>query len=298
MITHAMHDWMWGRFGGRVLRRTVPGGRVCGLGLLLLWAALQAIPSGPAQAGDDYLYTLRPGDNPWNLSERLLIDMSYWPRLVAHNRIADDRRLPPGSTLRIPRAWLKLRSASVQLGALTGEVELDQGQGWLSATPGTALQRGARLRTGEQGSAALQLSDGARVLLRGGSEIRLVEADTADNGALLLRIELLHGRLENAVHPLRATGGRFEIVTPSAVTAVRGTEFRISADDQTTRSEVLDGTVELTNPHGNVTLEAATGSLAARNEAPRRPRPLLQAPALQGLPTRWEQPELVLQWPP
>jgi hypothetical protein len=249
-------------------------------------------------AADDYLYTLQAGDNPWNLSERLLVDMSYWPRLVAHNRIIDDRRLPPGSTLRIPRAWLKLRSASVQLGALTGEVEFDQGQGWIAAQSGSPLAPGTRLRTGDQGSAALRLADGAQVLMRGASEIRLIEADTAGNGALLLRIELLRGRLENAVHPLRATGGRFEIVTPSAITAVRGTEFRISADAQTTRSEVLDGAVLFGNRLGNVTLGAATGSLAARDEAPRRPQALLPPPTLQGIPAHWEQAELALQWPP
>lgn len=273
------------------------GGRPLPAWLLLMVMHLTA--GATAQAADDYLYTVQTGDNPWNLSERFLLDMSYWPRLVAHNHITDDRRLPPGSTLRIPRRWLRLSSSTVQIGALTGEVQVDhgQGQGWQAATAGTRLSAGARLKTEAQASAALQLSDGSQVLVRGDTELRLAQAGTVGNGALMLRIELQRGRLENAVHPLRASGGRFEIQTPSAITAVRGTDFRIAADAHSTRSEVLDGAVELGNPRGKVRLERATGSVATVQAPPQRPRPLLGAPRLGGIPTRWEQAAATLTWP-
>lgn len=273
------------------------------LSLLLLCGAATATATATAAAAEagalasDFVYTLQPGDNPWNLSERYLIDMSYWPKLVAHNRIADDRRLPPGTQLRIPQAWLRLRSSLVQAEAVGDGVEWNSGEGWQPLRRGTQLQAGHRLRSNHLGSATLLLADGSRLLLLNHSELRLVTAERQTSGALHLRIELLRGRLENAVHPLREHGGRFEILTPSAVTAVRGTEFRVSSDTLgVTRTEVLDGAVELGNSAGQVNLHAGTGSLARAGHAPQPPRALLAAPDLTQLATRWEQSTFDLRW--
>lgn len=265
-------------------------------GLLALALLAEA---APARASDDYLHTLQPGDNPWSLSERFLLDMSYWPKLVAHNRIVDDRRLPPGSTLRIPRAWLRLRASAVQLGAFTGEVQVDlgDGQGWRSPAAGQHLAAGSRLRTPGGASAALMLADGSRVLVLPDSELHLREAAEVGAGALTLRIELLRGRLENAVHPMRANGSRFEIQTPSAVTAVRGTEFRIAADAHSTRSEVLDGAVSFGNARGRVELVPGTGSWVQQGKPPQAPRRLLPPPSLAGLPEHWQESRPRLAWP-
>lgn len=265
-------------------------------GLIALLLLTEGVP---ARAADDYLYTLQPGDNPWNLSERFLRDMSYWPRLVAHNRITDDRRLPPGSTLRIPRDWLRLRASAVQLAALSGAVQVDlgDGQGWRDAAVGLRLAAGSRLRTAGDASAALQLADGSRVLVRPDSELHLREAAEVGAGALSLRVELLRGRLENAVHPMRASGSRFEIQTPSAVTAVRGTEFRIATDGPSTRSEVLDGAVAFGNARGQITLPRGTGSLVLGGKPPQPPRRLLPPPRLSGLPGHWQEAQPRLAWP-
>lgn len=261
--------------------------------------AAAAVTAAAAPASDDYLYVLRAGDNPWNLSERLLVDMSWWPRLVAYNHIVDDRRLPPGTTLRIPAAWLKLRSTTVQLAAVSGDVQVDSGQGrsWQRAESGKPLPTGARLKTGDQSSAALTLADGSRILMLADSELRLADSGETGFGALMIRIELLRGRMENAVHPMRATGGRFEILTPSAVTAVRGTRFRVVAEAAKTRSEVLDGSVQLGNRQGAVTLASGTGSVAARDAAPQPPRPLLPAPDLVHAATGLDAQGALLRWP-
>jgi len=62
----------------------------------------------------DWIYTVRPRDNPWNLTERYLKGLQYWPKLQQLNHITDPctfRRGPsyaslsPGSarSLRWPR---------------------------------------------------------------------------------------------------------------------------------------------------------------------------------------------------
>ncbi|MEO8729444.1 MAG: LysM peptidoglycan-binding domain-containing protein, partial [Rhodoferax sp.] len=58
----------------------------------------------------DFIYTVQPGDHPWNLAERYLKRPSLALALRQRNQIADDHRIPPGTQLRIPKDWLKLES--------------------------------------------------------------------------------------------------------------------------------------------------------------------------------------------
>jgi len=266
---------------------------------VLLAAAVAMLGATPARA-EDYLYTVRPGDNPWNLTERYLRDLRYWPRLLQYNRITDATQIQPGSTLRIPSRWLGMRAAEMRIGQMRGAVHVrddhrgdpsgssDSAAAWRPAQEGQALSVGQRLRTGADGSATLELSGGTVVLMRPDSELKLIRASEprVPDGGTWLSIELLRGGLENVVPRRPAGGTRFEIETPSAVAAVRGTEFRVSATADAARAEVLEGAVAFTAKRGGVTLPAGTGSVAAAGQASQPAVPLLPAPDLADVPAR------------
>jgi hypothetical protein len=61
----------------RLLHRPYPFR--CLLLILARWALLFSIGANAAAA--DFLYIVRPGDKPWNLSERYLKSFDYWPSL-------------------------------------------------------------------------------------------------------------------------------------------------------------------------------------------------------------------------
>lgn len=42
-------------------------------------------------AADEIRYVVRPGDDPWRITERHLRGVTYWPRLVRLNRIKRTR---------------------------------------------------------------------------------------------------------------------------------------------------------------------------------------------------------------
>lgn len=262
-----------------------------------LIGAMLACLSAPARAEDDFHYTVQPGDNAWHITDRYLRQRSHWYDLRRLNRLDGDH-LTPGTVLRIPLAWLRLETPDVRLTTLTGAVMLRQGEGWTPARAGTTLSPGTWLRTPDNGSALLTLTDGTHVLVRPGSEVHLQPLDAArlaralstlrsaaPPAALGVRIDLRRGGLENQVRPQTGTT-RFEVRTPSAVTVVRGTEFRISTDGHTSRAEVAHGRVGFDNPLGSVELDTATGSIADPQRPPAAPVPLLPAPALQALPGR------------
>lgn len=259
-----------------------------GLVLLATSCAVQAA---------DFVYTVQPGDHPWNLAERYLKNPSLAQALRRFNQIPDDHRILPGTQLRIPQEWLKLESTQVTLLAATGDTTLRQnGNPARAAVAGELLHAPLGIRTGPDGSATLQFADDSRVLVRRDSELQLqTSQETLLGKANLVSLSLVRGSVENQVTPRGDSGGRFEIHTPAAIAAVRGTQYRVSVDGQTMRTEVLTGAVNVANRTGQVTAQAAQGTVAQSGRSPVAPIALLPAPRLDGLPDTIER--LPIAWP-
>lgn len=248
---------------------------------LLLGAA------GPGIGGEDFIYVVRPGDSPWNITTRYLKSLEHWPRLQRYNRILAPEAIPTGTQLRIPLDWLRSQARPVRIEDLQGRVEVVHRGVPRALERGMAVAEGSLLRTGADGSLTLRLPDGSRSLLGPDSELRL---DSARQPAIApggqIRMELRSGHVENKVPDKRKSGGRFIIDTPSGVTAVRGTHFRVSEAGQVLRTETLAGEVELRNRAGRSVMKAGTGVSAPAGQPPGAARPLLPAPSLDGLPER------------
>ncbi len=261
---------------------------------LLLTMSLAFCTAG--HAADDFVYNVQSGDHPWNIAQRYLKDTSYATRLVRLNKIINDRTVAPGTELRIPADWLRLQSTRVHLVATQGEAMLVSGSGSRSAQSGDELLPGYRLRTGPKASALLEFDDGSRVMLRQASELRLSRAEQRVlDGGKLVEIELLRGGLENIIMPSQSQANRFEIRSPSAIAAVRGTKFRVNATEDSTWTEVLEGAVEVSNMAGAARANAGFGTVAKRGRAPDPALPLLPAADVSELPQRLEQ--LPINWP-
>jgi hypothetical protein len=263
--------------------------------LILLLSAI----IGRVMAEDTvFLYTVQPGDSAWTITARYLREQGHWQALRQTNRLRGDH-LRPGQVLRIPMPWLRMTTQEARLSVFQGEVMRNNGSGWIPAQANTVLTPGTWLRTPPDGTATLLMQDGTRVLVRPSSELRLMALDrtqlsawVASSGASSptttttpVRIELLRGGLENVVQH-QAGQNRFEVHTPSAVTTVRGTEFRISANETDSRAEVLQGAVRLHNPQGQVELPMGMGSRAVRDTPPMAAVALLQAPEIGAIPDR------------
>lgn len=54
------------------------------------------ILQGSCLLADDWIYTVRPGDNLWNLAEQHLISFKYVKQLQQLNGVQNPYHLPPG----------------------------------------------------------------------------------------------------------------------------------------------------------------------------------------------------------
>lgn len=248
--------------------------------LPLLW-----ISGSNAAEQEEWIYTLVPGDNPWNITERYLDQgMRHWLPLVRHNEVEDPHHMPPGSKLRIPMKWLKVDPATVQVRDVHGGVEYIAAQ-QTSPRPlaaGTVLKTGDRVIVGSNADAILEFADQTRLFLGSGSELELTRVKKfSDSGLADSKVDLRSGRTENKV---RSKNTRFQIKTPSANTAVRGTDFRVAVDQHNptvSRVEVLSGTVGVTGGGGEKKIKAGYGTAVAEGEAPAAPVKLLPSPGIQ-----------------
>ncbi|WP_269629777.1 FecR family protein [Pelomonas sp. BJYL3] len=129
-------------------------------------------------------------------------------------------------------ACLWAAAASAQgAGPMIGEVLVLKGEAWLDGHPlraGDRLQAGATVRTGQPGRLRLRFEDGSVLVLSDATELRLEHWTPSAGGARQARLWLSLGLIGQAVRP--QAGGTWQVRTPSAVTAVRGTEFVVEVD--------------------------------------------------------------------
>ena len=245
--------------------------------------------AAPPASAQEWLYTVRPGDNLWNITADYLTRMDYWPRLQALNQVADPERLPPGMKLRIPVAWLKRLPASAQVTHVQG-----QARATLAATGqtipvslGLFVQSGDEVHTGSDGNVTLEFGDGSQLLLQADSALRLDALNAYGRTRFAdTRLRLQEGRVENRVVAPRGARTRFEIWTPAAASAVRGTHYRLGMDSATeiARTEVLEGVVEVQGARKTRTVTKGFGTLTETGKPPALVVPLLAPPDVADLP--------------
>lgn len=125
--------------------------------------------------------------------------------------------------------------------AVSGEAQRVDGK---ALAVGDKLEVGTTLRTGSTGRVRLKFTDGSVLVLADRSQLR-IEAFSAPAGQSRAAEFLLEtGLIGQRVTP--SAGGSWKVRTPTAVTAVRGTEFSVEVgDDHKTAVHVKAGEVDV-----------------------------------------------------
>ncbi|HLO95513.1 MAG TPA: FecR family protein [Burkholderiaceae bacterium] len=136
----------------------------------------------------------------------------------------------------------RAQAAACEVQSLKGSAQWQQGARQGAAQTGMAVPVGMELRTARGARLRLRCPDGSVLVMAEQSRL-LVEHFEAPAGQPRMASFLLKlGLLGQKVAPV--AGGHWQVRTPSAVTAVRGTEFMVEVDArQTTQVHVLSGEV-------------------------------------------------------
>ena len=263
------------------MRQTPPFAGLRSL-LLVAWLVWAVGAKAEEPARDEVIYFARSGDTLIGLAKRMLVPPGDWRKLQALNDIRESRRIPVGSALRIPVAWLRAEPQAASVLAVQGEAVRDG----VRLEPGATLTQGARVSTGPDGFVTILLADGSTLILQPSSRLALARLarypgpDVRDT-----RMELDTGRVDTSARRQRPAD-RFEIRSLVAITAVRGTEFRTGYEGAQSahRTEVLEGAADMAGGGREVLLDSGFGSVSDATGAPSPPKRLLPPPDLGNQP--------------
>ncbi|MCU7882691.1 MAG: FecR domain-containing protein [Candidatus Thiodiazotropha sp. (ex Lucinoma annulata)] len=265
-------------------------------------AILLALLALPVYASE-WIYTVVEGDNLWDFSEKHLDSVLRFDQLRKLNNVKNPRRMQPGSRLRVPMKWIRSNAVPARIAAVKGQVQLVRSDSTKQSalSSGSLIRLGDRIKTGSNSSVAIEFADGTALTLHSYSEIRFDHLSAhGKTGMVDSRLHLIDGRLQTRVRPTVGPGSRFEIHTPSAITAVRGTAYRtaVTMNGEYSHVEVLEGKVQVAGADNRKLIHAGFGTRIAKGEAPTPPRKLLPAPNLKQVAEPIRQLNWQLNWEP
>ena len=206
----------------------------------------------------DVIYQVNRGDTLYSLAGRWLVSHEALYQVARYNRIRNPHQILTAHSLRFPFRLLKTVDTTARVETFSGEVSIIAGGVSASLTMDQAVPEGATIATGRNSFVTLRLADGSGVSVPSQSVVRIDRLRRiVINGALLRQFSVIKGRVRTKVTPMKDPGSSFRVLTPSTVSAVRGTSFRISYDPEAFRSgtEVEEGKV------GTAGQKAASGEL-------------------------------------
>ena len=237
----------------------------------------------------DWIYTVVDGDNLWNLSEQHLDKVTRFEQLRKLNNIENPKRLQPGTRIRVPLAWIRSNPVAAKIISITGSAEIQRARSSTTepAKVGSLMQLGDQLSTEDDSSVAIEFADKSVLSLHENSLVHFDHLSAHGvTGMVDSRLNLLKGRMETKVTPAVGPGSRFEIETPSAISAVRGTVYRALVMDNGDKSniEVLHGKVAVSGANKQLLVNKGYGTQVATGQPPLPPKALLPAPIFEPIP--------------
>ena len=261
------------------------------------------------QAASDSVITVkvRPGDTISYLALKHLqtYDQDILDQIKELNpQIRDLNRIQVGQVVHLPKPGeepaqptapaplvesKKMAAAASRAVAtlVEGEVQMMAGgdNTWIKLSPNAILKGGDKVRVLDNGRLEMVLDNRSVLRLASNTTLELKEVERKPEKETY-RFALSLGKMWTRVTRLLGFGSKYQVDTPTAITAVQGTVYDLQVDsNQQTRVRVHSGNVQVYNPFA--------GDLAPGEKVPK-----LQEPTRVPGPTRisreaWEQ--LLLQ---
>jgi LysM repeat protein len=196
-------------------------------------------------------YKVKLGDTLTRIQTQLLNEHYTWNDITRFNHIMNPASVKPGTDLSIPITWLQHQPLPANVLSVTGVAFLKK----QLTNKQTHLFDNASIHVGDEiftdkGSVLVQFADKSVIRIDQNSHVIFNKLTSfGASGMTDTQMRLETGHISTHVTPLKQ-GSEYIIETPSAIAAVRGTQFRLTAEDaDTTRLEVTKGTVAFTpNP--------------------------------------------------
>lgn len=254
----------------------------------VILSILLSLFSLDAYADDDHSIeiTVEKGENLYKICEKILEDPEDWRWVAMVNRISNPHRISPGQKLIIPTRLLMGVPVNGEVTYVKGDasIKLKASQEWQRLHLNDQINQGDWIQSGANSGIEITFENDFTLFLRSDTKIEITAARKKSAVFLMYQLFLDIGKTITRIKRSTGKETRFEIRTPSAVAAARGTEFRAGVDaDVTSRLEVLSGNVDVQAAQKKVALKAGEGTAVKKGKAPSKPKKLLRPPLVTNL---------------
>lgn len=221
--------------------------------LSILFSLLVALPA-TAQDNAYWSYTLPKGQTLWQFADIYLVSPTYVPKIQTINNITNPYKVPANKAIKVPYEWIRHQQADAVINAFSGSVQLISPQKTeLSPAVGKKVKAGTNIKTGKNSQLILAFPDGSSLTLSSLTQIVLSRINYLPTvGATDVNVSVQSGGVSSSVSKPRLMNNRYQLQTPSAITAVRGTELLVNVDQKdNTQTSVLTGKVEVSQNSSN-----------------------------------------------
>lgn len=249
----------------------------CSLGQLNAPVSAQALSA----TKDEIAYRVRPGDSLIALGRKFFVSPESYKQVQRLNSLENPDSLRVGATIVIPISVLRYSRLEARIIAFKGRASVTRDARSEAVSLQTRLSEGAVIETAADGYLTMQLANGSKIAIPSNSQLRIARMRTyLLSGGTDLDFMVERGRSEITATRLPDSRSRFRMRTPVAVSAVRGTVFRIGYDGagSPTLTEVVEGHVAVNLNAGAAQTSLATGFGAAGSPDGRLQREALLPP--------------------
>ena len=249
----------------------------------------------------EWIYVTSDGDTLYDISKKYLHHAGYWKKVQKLNHIRHPSELKGDMQLRIPLEWIKISTIAAKVVSIQGSVTLlwAKNSGNKPISVGTPIRLGDTIYTEANSNVVVEFANKNRIIIRENSHVTFDYLSAyAGSGMVDSRVRLINGRLDSKIRPTKGSGSRFEIHTPSAITAVRGTEYRLNSkqENMTSILEVTKGKVAISAQKKVHIIPQGYGSVVEKDKAPTAAKKLLSAPIISPLPDRIRELNYFVSW--
>ena len=239
------------------------------LALSIAAATLAMAFCAPARADGDLFYTVKRGDTLIGLGNKYLLRPGDYRIVQKRNRIINPHAIPIGKVIRMPRDLLKFEPSSARYSSVKGQVSTIVNGKAQSATSGQQLTEGNAIATAGGSFASITLENGSRVSVPSNTHLKILRLRRYIlDSALDYDFQVDRGAARSKVVPLKTSNDRYQVRTPKAVSAVRGTDFQTRFDEASARdfAEVDEGALAVGLAGGTEVPVPAGNGLAVNSD--------------------------------
>lgn len=242
--------------------------------LFLVQTSAFAAQALPAQS---WQYTVKKNDSLHLICQKFCVKSADVRNLAQLNQIPNPNLLRPNQVIGIPFSYLKMTVLPAQVLNVSGDVRVKKSgsDNLQKLTLADAVTVGDTVQTGANSVAKLKFADGSISTLQPNASLTLVTSHQyAGKGNYEVKVKLSSGRTEFIANPQHLQDNNVEVETPTAVAVVRGTEFRVGAENAKTIEETLQGLVAFSSGGQEVAVAEQFGTVARAGEPPLAPQKL------------------------